>query len=90
MGASLALQGAHALATALEQHADVPAALSAYEQTITPIARGYHLSARALRPFLLSRSHLLGVVRNALVKHTPQWVAQSEAKRFYRTQSSGL
>jgi 2-polyprenyl-6-methoxyphenol hydroxylase-like FAD-dependent oxidoreductase len=84
MGSSLALQGAQAMAQALEQHApDVPAALAAYEKTIAPAAAEYQKSAQRVRPFLMSRSGVLRAVRDATVKHIPDWVLALETRRFY-------
>lgn len=89
MGSSLALQGAHALATSLEASGgDVAAGLSQFERVISPIALGYQRSARAARPVLLSRSRIVQLVRNAVVRAIPNSLLTRQAKLFYRTSAA--
>ncbi|MFT3767886.1 MAG: FAD-dependent monooxygenase [Minicystis sp.] len=84
MGASLALQGAHALSRALSEHgSDVVAGVAAYERSITGVARGYQHSARSMRRILLDRSPVLATARDALVRFTPDWMVGLSARRFY-------
>ena len=84
MGASLALQGAHALSRALDEHrGDLVAGVAAYERAITGVARGYQHSARKMRRFLLDRGRLPAATRDLLVRWTPDWVLGLSARRFY-------
>jgi 2-polyprenyl-6-methoxyphenol hydroxylase-like FAD-dependent oxidoreductase len=88
MGSSLALQDAHALAEALSRHGDdVPRALADYEKTVSPIAAAYQASAMKIRPFMLSRSETLRVIRDAAVHWTPEWAFELGSRRFYQVQS---
>jgi 2-polyprenyl-6-methoxyphenol hydroxylase-like FAD-dependent oxidoreductase len=85
MGSSLALQGAHTLATSLAAHpTDMRAALAAFETTITPIALGYQSSAKTARPLLLSRNWALETVRNFATGAMPAWLMNREARAHYR------
>jgi 2-polyprenyl-6-methoxyphenol hydroxylase-like FAD-dependent oxidoreductase len=86
MGSSLALQDAQALCQALTRNqSDVGAALAEYERTSAPIAAQYQRSALLMRPFLLSRNPVIRAVRDATVKHVPNWVLELETRRFYHT-----
>jgi 2-polyprenyl-6-methoxyphenol hydroxylase-like FAD-dependent oxidoreductase len=86
MGSSLALQGAHVLAGALDRHpTDLSATLAEYERAVTPIAASYQRSAGVMRQLLLGRSDIVASLRDAIIEHTPGWFSAAQSKRFYHT-----
>jgi 2-polyprenyl-6-methoxyphenol hydroxylase-like FAD-dependent oxidoreductase len=85
MGASLALQGARALALELARE-PTPRALLSYEQQITPIATRYRDSALRMRTFLLDRRPWLPLVRNAVLRATPDWLMDRQVRSFFHAE----
>jgi len=65
-GAQLAMEDAAKLATAVDQHDDLPSALNAYALNRSPQLRRYHRASRWLTPLFQSDSRVLAMVRDHL------------------------
>ncbi|MES1195695.1 MAG: FAD-dependent monooxygenase [Steroidobacter sp.] len=88
MGSSLALQGARLLAFHLKECGNnITAALSKYENEITPIANRYRDSALQLRPLLLKRNAWISGMRNFAFRITPEWMMKRRIRHFFQAET---
>jgi 2-polyprenyl-6-methoxyphenol hydroxylase-like FAD-dependent oxidoreductase len=88
MGSSLALQGARALASHLEQRPDDPArALLSYQAAIAPIAKRYQANALGMRSVLLNRQPWVEWGRNVALRLTPDWLMDRQTRQFYHAEN---
>jgi 2-polyprenyl-6-methoxyphenol hydroxylase-like FAD-dependent oxidoreductase len=91
MGSSLALQGARQLGRCIAgSPRDLPRALACYEQEIRPVARGYLDSGARMRPFFLDRRRRYALLRDSVLRFTPEWMMRRSMQRFYQAEEVNL